>query len=111
MLRPDPFQEFQAREIIYEARVLGDVLAAGANGGPVVVLDALRAHDEERPKEIYVALDGAEAVHGKMDEVLNAWMLRWETWLSESFAVEKRGVPEALGNLVDVREVLGSHLI
>lgn len=74
-------------------------------------MDALRAHDEERPKEIYVGLDGAEAVHGKMDEVLNAWMSRWETWLGESFAVEKRGVPKALGNLVDVLEVLGSHLI
>jgi hypothetical protein len=51
---PDPFQQFQAGEVIYKARVLGDILTAGANGSPMIFLYAFRAHNEEGPEEVYV---------------------------------------------------------
>jgi hypothetical protein len=108
---PDLFQQFQAGEVIYEARVLGDILAAGANASSVIFLDAFRAHDEQRPEEIYVGLDGAEAVHGEVDEVLDSWMSGWEAWFGESFTVEQCGVPEAFRYLIDILEVLGGHLV
>jgi hypothetical protein len=50
-------------------------------------------------------------VHGEVDEMLNAWVLRWEAWFGEAFAIEKCGVSETLGDLVDILEVFWGHLV
>lgn len=74
-------------------------------------MNTFRTHDEQRPQKVHIRLHSTEAVHGKKDEVLDARMLRRETWLGESFAVKKRRVAEAFRNLVDILKILASHLV
>jgi hypothetical protein len=43
--------------------------------------------------------------------MLDAWVLGGEAWFGEAFAVEKCGVSETFGDLVDILEVLWGDLV
>lgn len=111
VLLPNLLQKLQARHVVHEPGILGDVLAPISDGSPVVFLDTFRAHDEQRPKKIHIGLCSAEAMHAKPYKVLNARVLRGQAGLCQAFTVQKCGVAEAFRNLINVPEILVCHVI